>query len=49
MRDFDAAVNANPTFAQAYANRALAERALGENARADADQRKAEDLKRGRN
>jgi tetratricopeptide (TPR) repeat protein len=48
IRNFDAAIASKPKFAPAYANRAKARRALGDNAGAQADLRKAEELKASR-
>jgi serine/threonine-protein kinase len=48
IRNFDAAIASKPKFAPAYANRAKARRALGDKAGAQADLRKAEELKANR-
>jgi serine/threonine-protein kinase len=48
IRNFDATIASKPKFAPAYANRAKARRALGDNAGAQADLRKAEELKASR-
>jgi tetratricopeptide (TPR) repeat protein len=45
IRNFDAAIASKPKFAPAYANRAKARRALGDISGAQADFRKAEELK----
>jgi serine/threonine protein kinase/Tfp pilus assembly protein PilF len=45
MRSFDSAIGSNPKFAPAYQNRAKAKRALGDTAGAEADLRKASELK----
>ena len=45
IRDFDAALRINPRFAQAYANRARAKRALGNITGAEEDRKKAQELK----
>lgn len=45
VRNFEAAISVNPNFALAYAGRARARRALGDKAGANADLRKAGELK----